>query len=152
MYFFCVRLLCFSALHNRFVTVNCNLRSRYRINGLSHRLWMYRRIYKQTGELRDEFINGVEDFDNLQALSKSLYITTRKNILGDGQYRRPMANFRRPTLWATKQYRREFDVRMSKPKVWAAKFIYRRPYIVLGDEKLRRASTGNGPRKGNSWP
>ena len=56
-----------------FLTVNCNLRIRYKINGPSHRLWMYRRIYKDTGELRDEFINGVEDFDKLHALSKSLW-------------------------------------------------------------------------------
>uniref|UniRef100_A0A7C9DL29 Transposase-associated domain-containing protein n=1 Tax=Opuntia streptacantha TaxID=393608 RepID=A0A7C9DL29_OPUST len=33
------------------------------MNGPSHRLWMYRRIDTETGELRDEFINGVEAFD-----------------------------------------------------------------------------------------
>ena len=33
------------------------------MNNPSHRVWMYRRIDKQTGELRDDFIRGVEEFD-----------------------------------------------------------------------------------------
>ena len=56
-------LLCLSELHIRFVTVNCNLPGRYRMNGPSYCLCMYHRTHKQTGELRNEFISGVEDFD-----------------------------------------------------------------------------------------
>ena len=33
------------------------------MDGPSHRMWMYHRIDKHTGELRDEFISGVEEFD-----------------------------------------------------------------------------------------
>jgi len=58
-----VYLLCLSELYIRFVTVNCNLPSRYRMNDPSHRLWMYCQTDKQTSELQNEFISGVEDFD-----------------------------------------------------------------------------------------
>ena len=34
------------------------------MDGPSHRMWMYHRIDKHTGELRDEFISGVEEFDS----------------------------------------------------------------------------------------
>jgi len=53
-------------------------------------------------------------------------VTTRKKVLGDGWYRCPRGHFRCPTLWWRNWFRHEFDVRMSKPKAWAAKLASRR--------------------------
>ena len=34
------------------------------MEGPLHQLWMYRRKDKRTGELRDEFLRGIEKFDS----------------------------------------------------------------------------------------
>ena len=46
------------------------------MNGPSHRLLMYRRTDKQTGELRDEFISGVEDFDKFARSQQEFMVNT----------------------------------------------------------------------------
>jgi len=56
------------------------------MNGSSHRLWMYRRIYKETSELRDEFINWVEDFDK--------FVRSQQEFMVNKVYRCPCTKYK----------------------------------------------------------
>jgi len=40
-----------------------------------HQMWIYRQKDNRTGELCDEFLNGVEELDTLLVLSMSSWLT-----------------------------------------------------------------------------